>query len=62
MLEDGEQAVFQAGTQGEPPAAGKLVQLGLYPSRLGFAILECVTRVPGQGIATNHSKDYGEER
>ena len=33
-----------------------------YPSHLGFAFLECVIRVSGQGIVTSHSKAYGEER
>jgi hypothetical protein len=34
----------------------------IYLSHLGFSFLECVIRVPGQGIATSHIKDYGEER
>ncbi len=27
-----------------------------------FGLAECVIRTPGQGIATSHSKAYGEER
>ncbi len=27
-----------------------------------FGLAECVIRAPGQGIATSHSKAYGEER